>query len=243
MKNQISYGLNAMSAVNEAGFSVVMMPPSSLPADEPIDASGNGDLQRDQRLVSAAQSGCRKAFDELMSLHSGRVQRTILAITKNVEDAEDAMQDTFLRAFLAIGRFEGRASFYSWVTRIAINSALVVLRRRRNRQERSLTSSQDWDGEALPMDITDTAADPEEAYSQQQHRAILSGAIHRLKPCLREAVRARLDEELSVKEIAIRCKISETAAKSRVLRARRHLGRLCASGHDLRDGRASLRAS
>ena len=162
---------------------------------------------------------------------------------RSVEDAEDAMQDTFLRAFLAIGRFEGRASFYSWVTRIAINSALVVLRRRRNRQERSLTSSQDWDGEALPMDITDTAADPEEAYSQLQHRAILSGAIHRLKPCLREAVRARLDEELSVKEIAIRCKISETAAKSRVLRARRHLGRLCASGHDLRDGRASLRAS
>jgi RNA polymerase sigma factor (sigma-70 family) len=112
-------------------FPVRAFPPGSLLTDASVHCAP----RRNQHLVYAAQSGCRAAFDELVSLHSRRVRRTILAITKDSEDAEDAMQESFLRAFLAISRFEGRASFYSWLTRIAINSALMILRRRRARPE------------------------------------------------------------------------------------------------------------
>jgi RNA polymerase sigma-70 factor (ECF subfamily) len=228
MESEIRSRLNSIGTAEVADLTVQMMPTAALPASATIDATGNSALQRDQLLVRAAQSGCRNAFDELMSLYRRRVYRTILPITKNVEDAEDAMQDTFFRAFLAIGRFEGRASFYSWVTRIAINSALMVLRRRRNRNELSFSSSVDGDDEVFPMDVTDSAADPEEACSQQQHRAILSNGIEKLSPSLREVVRARVEGDCSIREIAKRCNISEAAAKSRILRARRHLDRLCA---------------
>lgn len=91
----------------------------------------------DHHLVLAARSGCRSAFDELWNLYSRRVYSTVLNITKNRQDAEDALQDSFFRAFLALESFEGRSSFYSWVTRIAINSALGMLRKRRGRPQSS----------------------------------------------------------------------------------------------------------
>jgi RNA polymerase sigma-70 factor, ECF subfamily len=243
MENGIISRLNAIGTVNQTGFIAEMLPVTALPAGPPIDASGDFITQRDQRLVCAAQSGCRKAFDELINLYSRRVHWTILDITKNAEDAEDAMQDTFLRAFVAIGRFEGRASFYSWLTRIAINSAFMVLRRRRNRREISLNSPPDWDGEVLPLEVKDSAADPEEVCFQQQRQAILDSAIHRLEPSLREAVRARVEEECSIKEIAKRCNISEAAAKSRLLRARKRLGRLCPSDYGSKARCQSLQAN
>jgi RNA polymerase sigma-70 factor (ECF subfamily) len=215
----------------------------TLPAGVPIDVSGDSVLQRDQRLVCAAQSGCQKAFGELLNLYSRRIYRTILAITKNPEDAQDAMQDTHLRALLAIGRFEGRASFYSWVTRIAINSALMILRRRRNRQELSFSSAPDSDGEVLPLDVIDLAADPEESFYQQQRLDILVRAIDTLKPELRDAVRARVVEERSIKEIARRCNVSEAAVKSRLLRARTRLATLRTNGYGLRSRVGSSRSS
>ncbi|HEY5253197.1 MAG TPA: sigma factor, partial [Acidobacteriaceae bacterium] len=81
--------------------------------------------QRDEQLVSAAKAGSDEAFAELQNLYAQRLYSTIIRITKNHEDAEDALQDTFLRVYLALCSFEGRSSFYSWVTRIAINSALM----------------------------------------------------------------------------------------------------------------------
>src|SRR3954452_23188228 len=86
---------------------------------------------RDQQLVLAAQSGSSAAFAEIRALYAQRLYRRIALIIRNREDAEDALQDTFLHAYLAIPTFEGRSSIYSWLTRIAINSALMVLRRRR----------------------------------------------------------------------------------------------------------------
>jgi RNA polymerase sigma-70 factor (ECF subfamily) len=242
MENEIRSRLSAIGTVDQTGRNAEILFRAAPPAGAPTRPSGNSVPQQDQPLVCAAQSGCRQAFDELTNLYSSRVYRTILAITKNAEDAEDAMQDTFLRAFLAIDRFEGRASFYSWLTRIAINSALMILRRRRSVHEVSFSSSPDWGGESLPMEVTDSAADPEEACSQQQRRDILIRAIHKLKPSLREAVRARLEEECSVKEIAERCNISEAAAKSRLLRARTRLGRVCTSNFASLARRQSLRA-
>ena len=194
---------------------------ATSPRDDP---SANPVQRRDQLLVSAAQSGCRTALDELFNLYSRRVYRTILAITKNSEDAEDAMQDSFLRAFLAINRFEGRANFYSWLTRIAINSALMILRTRRSRSECSLTPLTEATDEAVPIEFKDSAPDPEEIYYQRQRRSTLDRTIHGLPPDLREVVRARIVEECSVREVARRFNISEAAAKSRLYRARTRLG-------------------
>ena len=188
------------------------------------DASVHCAPRRDQLLVYAVQSGCRAAFDVLVSLHSRRVHRTVLAITKNSEDAEDAMQESFLRAFLGISRFEGRASFYSWLTRIAINSALMILRSRRTRPEFSLSTPQEWSDELAHMDFKDLAPNPEETYYHRQRNTRLTQAIRRLSPNLREIVQAYMVEECSVREVAEEFNISEAAAKSRLYRARTRLG-------------------
>lgn len=189
----------------------------------PSDATGYPASRSDQRLVLAAQSGCKTAFNELWNLYSRRVFRTIFSITKNTQDAEDVMQDTFLRAFVAFDSFEGRSSFYSWLTRIAINSALGILRKRRSRPEISFNSPLQWDEDDAPVDLRDLAPDPEQTYDQRQRRARLLRAIHRLPTNLREAVQALLAEECSVREVADRLNISEAAAKSRLYRARTRL--------------------
>jgi RNA polymerase sigma-70 factor (ECF subfamily) len=199
-----------------------------MPGTEPVgllaDESADPIQQCDQRLVYAAQSGCRTAFNELFSLYSRRVYRTVFAITKNSEDAEDAMQDSFLRAFLAINRFESRSTFYSWLTRIAINSALMILRKRRTRPEFSLSPAYERNDEITSMDFEDSAPDPEQTYCQSQRHSTLIHAIHKLSPSLRDVVRAHLIEECSVRELALKFNISEAAAKSRLYRARIRLG-------------------
>ena len=217
MEREMSLQLGAMSKGGETGFVRESEAAVSVRSETPGDSVS--------QLVCASRAGCRKAFGELLNVYSKRIYRTIFAITKNAEDTEDAMQDTFLRAFMAIGGFEGRSSFYSWLTRIAINSALMVLRKRRSRRESSLTAAPDWDGETVPMDFADSAADPEEACYQEQRREGIFRAIGRLKPALREVVQARVVEERSIKEVAERFNISEATAKSRLHRARLRLDR------------------
>ena len=220
----LSSDLDARKMTVEADIDAGATPQSNRTGSLLTDASDNCAPRSDQRLVYAAQSGCRAAFDELISLHSRRVYRTVLAITKNSEDAEDAMQESFLQAFLAISRFEGRASFYSWLTRIAINSALMILRRRRARPEFSLSTPQEWSDEIAHRDFKDLAPNPEETYYHWQRHTRLTRAIRRLSPNLREIVQACVVEECSVREVAEKFNISEAAAKSRLYRARTRLG-------------------
>ena len=99
-------------------------------------------------VVSAAQKGRPTTFAELYAIYSRRLYRTIIAITRNPADAEDALQVTFLRAYLALDTFEGRSSVYSWLLRIAINSALMILRKRRARPEALLDPQPDAQVEA-----------------------------------------------------------------------------------------------
>ena len=103
-------------------------------ADEEVAievASPNNESVQSRKLVAAARAGSSAAFAELREMYAQRVFRKLLTMTKNREDAEDALQDTFLRAYMALHTFEERSSFYTWVMRIAINSALMILRRRR----------------------------------------------------------------------------------------------------------------
>jgi RNA polymerase sigma-70 factor (ECF subfamily) len=180
----------------------------------------------DYHLVSAARSGCRTAFNQLWELYSRRIYRTILGITKNVQDAEDALQDSFFRAFIALDSFEGRASFYSWLTRIAINCALGILRKRRSHPESSLDTTSQHEDESAPQEFIDLAPDPEQTYAQHQSHTNLMQAIDQLPICLQQAIQTYIADDCSLREVADRLNISEAAAKSRLYRARRQLGAL-----------------
>jgi RNA polymerase sigma-70 factor, ECF subfamily len=223
---------------NDAGKSggVASSDRSAAPeiAETPIsflDAAEYTASLSDQYLVVAAQSGCRTAFNELWNLYSRRVYGTIFKIVKNPQDAEDALQDSFLRAFLALESFEGRANFYTWLTRIAINSALSILRKRRCRPETSIDSTSRQDADRASEDFRDLGPGPEHTFDQQQRRAKLMQAIGKLPTNLRETVQELLAEDCSVKEVADRLNISQAAAKSRLYRARIRLSSLAAAGH------------
>lgn len=178
---------------------------------------------RDLALVASAQSGSAAAFTQLRDLYSARIYRTIFAITKNHEDAEDALQDTFLRAFLALKNFEGRANFYSWLTRIAINSALMLLRKRRARPEVSLVAGSEYQDEPQTFEFPDPSPTPEQICERRQRRRRLMRAIRKLEPRLRAVVEIQMQHDCSVRDIAEMLKISEAAVKSRLYRARARL--------------------
>lgn len=184
--------------------------------------TGNFEAQELQ-VMAAAIAGCPNAFDEIQKMYSSRLSRTIFRITRNREDAEDALQDTFLKAYMSFHRFEGRSSVYSWLTRIAINSALMILRKRRNHPEFVLLSSfEDSDGHLL-FEPEETANNPEQQCELRQRWKHIVQAIERLEPQLRKALEIQITEELPSKEVAKSLNISAAAAKSRLYRARTRL--------------------
>ena len=181
-----------------------------------------------RHLVLSAQAGSSAAFVELRRIYSDRIYRSVLSITKNCEDAEDAVQEAFLRAYVALHSFEGRSSFYSWLTRIAINSALMVLRKRRARLEVSFDQANEMRDDISAVEFKDMGPDPEHISAKRQCYAHVLKAMGRLQPRLREVIELRMRHDLSVKEIAQKLKISEPAVKSRLLRARMRLTAACA---------------
>ncbi len=178
---------------------------------------------RDEQLVSAARAGESDAFAALQRHNSRRVYSTILAITKNHEDAEDALQDTFLRAYLALRNFQGRSSFYSWLTRIAMNFALMILRKRRAHPETSFGPLYESEDDFPPFEVQDSALNPEQIYDQRQRCVHMLSAIQKLTPNLRGPIRTRMAHGSSLKQIARDFGISEAAVKSRLGRARAQL--------------------
>jgi RNA polymerase sigma-70 factor (ECF subfamily) len=202
-----------------------------------LGVDSDSTVPSDQHLVIAARSGCRASFNALWDLYSRRVYRTTLSITKNAQDAEDAMQEAFLRAFLALESFEGRANFYTWLTRIAINSALGMLRQRHRHLEISLDSTFREVAQNTPQELRDLSPNPEQIFEQEQRRAKLMKAIHKLPARLRGTVQSRITGDCSVKEIAYQFNISQAAAKSRLYRARTRLGVPIAA----RDGSRAIR--
>ncbi|HEY3991025.1 MAG TPA: sigma-70 family RNA polymerase sigma factor [Acidobacteriaceae bacterium] len=179
--------------------------------------------QQDEQLVSAVLAGEPGAFAKLYATYSWRLYKTILAITRNPEDAEDALQETFLRAHLRLDTFEGRSSIYSWLTRIAINSALMVLRRRRTRPETLFDPHPDARTDTLGFEIRDSAPDPERICDLRQRKIKVLHAIRRLDGKLQAPIHMQVTLGSSVKEIGRALNISETAVKSRLHRARRRL--------------------
>ena len=184
--------------------------------------AGNGPHSESQ-LVAAAQRGDRAALNALLEGHVDALFWTAFRITKQREDAEDAVQDSLLRAFLHIGDFDQRSKFATWLTRIAINSALMILRKKRSAQEVSEDALLDHKFNANSVHTIEHALNPEQSYAQAQQEILLRQGIERLRPAIRVALEIRELQERSVKETAAIMGISVPATKARIFHAKRIL--------------------
>jgi RNA polymerase sigma factor (sigma-70 family) len=173
----------------------------------------------DEFLVVAAQNGGHWAYLELCERHQRLVFQVVHRITKNSHDTEDVIQDVLMKAFVHIRTFDGRSAFSTWLTRIAINSALMLLRKRRCHQEYSLDDHCDADQKRL-LEIIEPSHNPEEQFIRMERQLRVRQAIRRLSPSLRKVAEIRQSEDGSVKEIALIAGLSVSATKSRLSRAR-----------------------
>jgi RNA polymerase sigma factor (sigma-70 family) len=174
----------------------------------------------DQSLVPAAMAGDLTAFNALCRLHSPRLFRSVRQITRNHEDAEDALQDAFMRAFVHLKTFDGRAQFATWLTRIALNSALMILRKRKYYPAVSIDSDPEEEDRFFTLEIADRGDDPERRLLKSETSEWVRRAIAELDPLPRAAVEFRNFEELSIREGARKLNISKAAFKSRLMRAK-----------------------
>jgi len=200
--------------------------PSSLVGEinKPIAINAAfGDGVAEEALVAGAKAGDELAFETLVKRHQGRLFALALRYTRVREDAEDIVQKTFQKAFLHLHEFEGKSLFATWLTRIAINEALMFLRRGHALREVSLDDSTSDYGIALRLEITDQSPDPETSYLQRERARHLSGAIGQLRPGTRTALELRELLELSTRETARRMGLSVGAVKGQVYRGRKSM--------------------
>jgi RNA polymerase sigma-70 factor, ECF subfamily len=176
----------------------------------------------DHALVTAAKRGDAHAFEKLMSRHKRRVFAVALRITKNREDAEDVVQESFHKAFLHVGGFQQASQFSTWLIRITFNEAYMVLRRRRRVPE-AVPLTADDGVNFVPEAFVDQSPDPEEWCRQRERSEFLTNAINRLGPTIRKTMWLRMVEDCSVEETAQMLDTSVAAVKSRVCRGRREL--------------------
>jgi RNA polymerase sigma factor (sigma-70 family) len=174
----------------------------------------------DESLLQVAKTGESTAFGVLCERYSKQLIRAALRVTRNREDAEDAVQSALLNAFVHLTNFDGRSSFSTWLTRIAINSALMILRKRRTLLEIATESADDFATGAAAHEVADHAPNPEHRYAQSEEEKILKKAVRNLRPSLREIVHIQHFQECSTREAARVVGISVTAAKSRLFHAR-----------------------
>ena len=176
---------------------------------------------KDAVLVAAAKKGSLSAFEVLVKRHERRMLRLAQRVTRNREDAQDVVQKSFQKAFVHLYRFEERASFSTWMTRIVINEAAMCLRA--NRRVRVVGIDELAPNEAIGFQIPDSYPSPEQNYSWQETERMLSFAIRQLSPGIRMAIKLCYLDERPLKETAQMMGISASAVKSRVLRGRTKL--------------------
>jgi RNA polymerase sigma factor (sigma-70 family) len=197
--------------------SIVPLGMSSHIADHLCDIS-------DDLLVAAAKAGDSMAFQELSKRHTYRLTLQINRVTRNWQDAEDAVQEATLRAFLHLNRFEGRSTFSTWLTRIAINSALMSLRKKRGMEQPIAPDTAEevrstWD----PIEVRPT---PEQELMKRERERLLTESIRRLRAPLRTVMLLQQTRDCSIRDIARIMGISVPAVKSRMARAKTELRKM-----------------
>jgi RNA polymerase sigma factor (sigma-70 family) len=179
--------------------------------------------EKTKQGISTTRCATSADFDEMCLPHTKKLFLVALRITKNREDAEDALQDSLLQAFIHFKDFDGRSTFSTWLTRITINSALMLLRKKRRAVSVSLDRTREEDGTELCIEVPDRAANPERRYLDLEREKILHDAIGSLRPSIRRAVQIQQLEEHSLREAAALMGISVTATKGRLFHAKRLL--------------------
>jgi len=190
---------------------------------ETIQTKVNEPVSDELSLVQAAKKGDVGAFGELVKRYDRNVFRIALHITQNREDAEDVVQDAFLKAYENLEQFQGQSKFYTWLVRIAVNEALMKLRRRRPERMVSLDQEVQTEEDSMPREVADWSPNPEQLYNQAELRDILGKTIQGLPPGFRTVFVLRDVEGLSTEETAQALELSVPAVKSRLLRARLQL--------------------
>ena len=183
-------------------------------------AAGEDRSTAEEISLEALQAGDRAAFAALVEKYSERIYRLALKILGDAQDAEDVLQETFIKALRALPAFEGRSSLSTWLHRIAVNEALMLVRRRK--PEAISIDQEDEDGEdaAPPVEIVDWCCLPESELLSGESRRALDEAVQKLSPALRVVFVLRDLQGLSVRETADALNLSEVAVKTRLLRAR-----------------------
>ena len=177
----------------------------------------------EQALVDRARAGDMQAFTKLVDKYERKIFRLAKHITQNDEDAEDVLQESFLKAFSNLDTFQGQSKFYTWLVRIAVNEALMKLRKRKSDRTVSLDEPHETEEDTVTREIAVWEDDPEKKYSRDELAEILRKAVDGLKPAFRTVFVLRDIEELSTEETAEALGISVPAVKSRLLRARLQL--------------------
>jgi RNA polymerase sigma-70 factor, ECF subfamily len=174
-------------------------------------------------LVAQTREGDARAFTALVRRYEGKIFRLAQHITQNREDAEDVLQETFLKAYEHLDQFQGNSKFYTWIVRIAVNQSLMKLRKRRSDKTVSMDEGIDTGEDTVAREIAAWDESPEERYSREELNSILTAAIDSLAAPYRAVFVLRELEELSTEETAEALSLSVPAVKSRLLRARLQL--------------------
>ena len=175
--------------------------------------------ESDWALVAAAKNGEDEAFEILVRRYQATILSVAFRITRNREDAQDVVQQSFQNAFVHLRQFQEKSSFSTWLTRIAINEALMCLRKNRRLRAVSLDEIGSEPGDTVSVEIPDASASPEAAYGKREAEQLLSFVINKLPPILQTAVHLYLDD-LTVKEMARCLGVGRPAVKARLFRGR-----------------------
>ncbi len=190
------------------------------PPEQTEDPRGAED---DLTLVHATKRGHASAFEKLVRKYDRKLLRIAQSVTHNREEAEDAVQEAFFKAYQRLDQFQESAKFSTWLIRIVLNEALTRLRRQRTAQEESLDRDFQSDTDIPPVEMADWSPNPQELYSAVEFREILINCLRRLQPTLRIVFVLRDIEELSINETCEALGLSAVAVKARLFRARLQL--------------------
>ena len=189
----------------------------------PIQSKGVETVSDELALVRAAKRGDMGAFEQLVKRYDRNIFRIAQHITQNREDAEDVVQDAFLKSFQNLEQFQEQSKFYTWLVRIAVNESLMKLRRRKTSKTVSMDEDVETEEGSMPREFADWSPNPEQQYGQSELGDILRKTIQGLPTSFRTVFVLRDVEGLSTEETAEMLSLSIPAVKSRLLRARLQL--------------------
>lgn len=174
-------------------------------------------------ILATAKRGDSTAFEILCKQSANTVFHVARRMMRNNEDAEDVVQESFQQAFIHLKSFNGDSRFSTWLSRIAINAALMKLRKKHRMRDVSLDESAETEQSSSHLDVEEQGPNPEQLYAQKEQQRILSEAMNELTPGMRKAIELRELDERSTEETARIMGISVSAVKARVFHGRKRL--------------------